>query len=271
MASRIVPVHMGSPRFDVLELEGFRITDAWFPPGEVLPFHTHDRAIFATMLQGSFEDVFRSRSYDCTPATVFTEPAGEGHANHIERAGARVLVVQPDPDFEELHHPGRGLFERIHNFRDGEIASLAARLAGEIRAPDDVAPVAAEAFVLEMVSRGARLEAREGNDPPVWLERAQEMIHAHFRDRLRIADLAEEVDVHPVHLSRVFRAHLHEPVGTYIRHLRLEWAAGELAEGDPSLSTLALRAGFSDQSHFTRAFKRYTGYTPGRYRELRAS
>lgn len=270
MAHGCVPVHMGSPRFDSLDLDGFRVTDAWFPPGEILPPHTHEWTVFAVMLQGSFLDVFRGRTLECPPATIFTEPAGERHANRIERAGARVLIVQPDHENEELLYPCRPLFDRINNFRSGKIATLASRLAREIRAPDEAAPLAAEALVLEMLAKAARLDERDGtSDPPEWLERARELIHARFRDGVTIGELAEEVEVHPVHLSRVFRTHFHQPIGEYIRHLRLEWAAAELAENESSLSAVALRAGFADQSHFTRAFKKYSGFTPGHYRALR--
>ena len=52
-----------------------------------------------------------------------------------------------------------------------------------------------------------------------------------------------------------------------MRRLRLDWAAAQLADSDVTLAQLAAEAGFVDQSHFTRAFKRHTGLTPGRYRE----
>ncbi|PYQ60569.1 MAG: AraC family transcriptional regulator, partial [Acidobacteria bacterium] len=34
-----------------------------------------------------------------------------------------------------------------------------------------------------------------------------------------------------------------------------------------SLADIAIEAGFSDQPHFSRAFKQVTGFTPARYRE----
>ena len=55
-------------------------------------------------------------------------------------------------------------------------------------------------------------------------------------------------------------------VGTYVRRLRLDWAARELARSDTALARVALVAGFADQSHFTRAFRGYTGLTPSVYR-----
>ena len=58
-------------------------------------------------------------------------------------------------------------------------------------------------------------------------------------------------------------------VGGYVRRLRLEWAAMELERTDTALAAVALAAGFADQSHFTRAFRDYTGFTPSVYRRTR--
>lgn len=271
MAHRCVPVHMGSPHYDVLDVGTFRLTHAWFPPNLVLPPHVHERSIFAVMLEGSFRDRFTRREYECDPSTVFTEPAGERHANHIENAGARVLVIQPDPDDEELLRPCRDVFSRVNHFRHGRIAGLGHRLARECASPDAVSPLAAEGLVLEMLAEAARLESRRrrDRDPPRWLEDARELIHERFTEGLRIAEIAAAVDVHPSHLARVFRAHYHTAIGSYIRNLRIEWATTRLREGEETLSTIAVRAGFADQSHFTRAFKRHMGTTPGRYRATR--
>jgi AraC family transcriptional regulator len=75
------------------------------------------------------------------------------------------------------------------------------------------------------------------------------------------------VGVHPTHLGRVFRAHYGVSVGEYGRRFRLARAATELARTDMPVAVIATRAGFADQSHFTRLFKRYAGTTPARYRE----
>jgi AraC family transcriptional regulator len=56
------------------------------------------------------------------------------------------------------------------------------------------------------------------------------------------------------------------PIGAYVRRLRLDWAASRLKMADEPIARIGLEAGFADQSHFTRAFKRYTGLTPAEYR-----
>ena len=72
--------------------------------------------------------------------------------------------------------------------------------------------------------------------------------------------------VHPAHLARVFRMHYGETIGHRLRRLRLDWAIGQLVDGDLPLRAIATEAGFAHQSHFTRAFKAYTGWSPAQYR-----
>src|SRR5438094_198063 len=51
-----------------------------------------------------------------------------------------------------------------------------------------------------------------------------------------------------------------------LRGRELSWLAWRLA-GETPLADIATEAGFADQSHFTRVFKRHVGATPARYRE----
>src|SRR5256885_155059 len=71
---------------------------------------------------------------------------------------------------------------------------------------------------------------------------------------------------HPASLARAFRAHYGLSVGEYGRRLRLAGAAAELAGSETPLAEIAANAGFADQSHFTRVFRRHVGTTPARYR-----
>src|SRR6476659_8218412 len=107
--TRAVPVTMGSPSFRSLELNGFEITEAWFPAAAVLPRHTHDRACVAVMMDGSFDLRLIGKVHRCVPTSVFTEPAGETHAIFMGPRGAHVVVVQPDPVCADLLQPFAGM------------------------------------------------------------------------------------------------------------------------------------------------------------------
>jgi AraC-like DNA-binding protein len=143
---------------------------------------------------------------------------------------------------------------------------VARRAASELRIPDSVAPFAVEGLVLELLALAARLRITDAisaeRRPPRWLGQARALLHDRYRDNLRLAEVADAVGVHPVHLARVFRLTYGTPVGTYVRGLRLSWATARLADSEDTIAQIASEAGFFDQSHFTRTFRQHFGLTP---------
>lgn len=271
-----VPVQMGSDAHLVSEAGGFRFTWARFPAGALLEAHTHERTTFAVMLEGGFDLRFgspamRRRELDCGPATIFTEPAGEKHSNRMFSDGATVVVVQPDPERRDLFGFCDDVLDSVNHFRHAAIQRLARRLAREIVDPDPLSPIAAEALALEMLVTANRMDAQSRTPPPpaAWMRRVEEIVHERFREGLAIPTIAQEVGVHPAHLAARFRATYGVPLGTYLRRLRVEWAADRIARSDEPLAAIAASAGFADQAHLTRVFKRVTGWTPARYRRAR--
>ena len=270
MAARSVPVTLGASRSRGVNVGGFLVTRVWFPPLLELPLHTHERATVAVILRGSFDGLMRTTSHPCPTATLLTEPAGELHGNLFEQAGAEVLTVQPDPARTELLEPLSGVLGEVNHIRDRSIAAVATRAACELVAPDDVAPLAVEGLILEMLALTARGRVASGvgteRRRPGWLEDARALLHDRKHQPLRVGEIADAVGVHPVHLARVFRAQYGMTIGAYVRSLRLNWAAERLAASADPIPQIALQAGFYDQSHFTRVFKRQFGCTPLAYR-----
>jgi AraC family transcriptional regulator len=128
-----------------------------------------------------------------------------------------------------------------------------------------------ESLLAEMAGLAARLPHEERKHPPVWLGRVLEKLHTEPGARLTLDDLGAEAGVHPVHLSRVFRRFLREGIGEYKRRLRIRESCRYLLNADPPLAELSLLLGFSDQSHFTREFRRVTGLTPNAFRSQLSS
>jgi len=250
-----------------MEVGGFRVTDVVFPPGLRLAAHYHERACFAVILEGSVRKAF-DRVVDTLGAGgVVTMPPRERHRDDFEGAGAHIVVIEPDP-VREPPPTAPDLFQRVHLFRDGVVAAIAWRIRHELNHPDAVTPLALDGLTLELVAAGARRLAamREESTAPAWIGQTRELLHARFAEPPAIAEIAALLGVEPERLARAFRHHTGVPIGAYVRRLRLEWTAIQLASTDESLSEIALRAGFADQSHFTRLFRRHTGVAPGAWR-----
>ena len=131
---------------------------------------------------------------------------------------------------------------------------------------DAVAPLAIQALTLEMLVQATRLDSRIERNPPQWLRQARELIHEQFAGSLSLSSVAEIVGVHAAHLAKMFRKHYGCSVGDYVRRLRLDHCAQLLTQSEKTLSTIALAAGFYDQSHFAHLFKLRFGVTPGAFR-----
>ena len=71
-----------------------------------------------------------------------------------------------------------------------------------------------------------------------------------------------------MHVSRVFRRCYGETLGDYIRRLRIKEARRRLEYGSDSIAQIAVDVGYHDESHFSKAFKKVVGTTPGLYRSV---
>jgi AraC-like DNA-binding protein len=94
--------------------------------------------------------------------------------------------------------------------------------------------------------------------------RVREYLEARPGENVSLDRLAQEAGLSPYYLCRVFRRETGLSPHAYQVLARLRLAKALLAEGVP-ISDAALEAGFFDQAHLTRHFKRVFGVTPGRY------
>ncbi len=259
---------MGSPRNRTVDTGAFRVTEIWFPPGAVLDAHTHDRSLLSVVLQGSITTTIGARRIECGPASGWTEPREEMHANRVGPVGARILVTQPDPERTDLIRPFAGLLNQVNQLVHPALVVEARRVAGELARPDSLSHLVADAHIVLVMARAMRFLEQKTRQrrPPPWLQRARDIVHEGFRGRLDLCDIAAASDVTPWHLARTFRQFFHESIGEYARALRLDWGLERLLSSDDAISAIALAAGYADQSHFTRACSAATGLAPGEYR-----
>jgi AraC family transcriptional regulator len=96
--------------------------------------------------------------------------------------------------------------------------------------------------------------------------RVLEIIHARLDARLTVEMLAHEAGLSPAHFARAFKETIGQAPHQYLLSLRLEHARHLVEIPGANLSNIAQRAGFADQAHFTRLFKRAYGITPGALR-----
>lgn len=96
------------------------------------------------------------------------------------------------------------------------------------------------------------------------VRRAREYLAEHFAESVTLANLERVASLSRFHLVRSFAARYGLSPHAYQVQLRLA-AARRLIQAGLPLAQVAAEAGFADQSHLGRHFKRTWGVTPGRY------
>src|SRR6267378_5004118 len=105
---------------------------------------------------------------------------------------------------------------------------------------------------------------------PAWAKELKEIIQDQIDTNLSLSlkEVSQSLHVHPSYLSREFSKYFDDlTFGDYIRKLRIEKSIQLLKDSKHSLSEIAYLTGFSDQSHFTRIFKKHTGKNPSAYKK----
>jgi len=79
--------------------------------------------------------------------------------------------------------------------------------------------------------------------------------------------LAAQAGVTPSHFCRIFKKANGISPHQYVMKAKLNRAVELLSQSDASLALIADSLGFTSQSHFTRAFRQFTGRTPSEFRQ----
>lgn len=94
-------------------------------------------------------------------------------------------------------------------------------------------------------------------------------IDANLAGKILIKDLAASLDLSVGHFCRAFKRTFGVPAHIWIRRRRIEFAQALMLTTGVPLSEIALSCGMSDQSNFTRSFRRIVGETPSSWRRTR--
>jgi AraC family transcriptional regulator len=110
-----------------------------------------------------------------------------------------------------------------------------------------------------------------GGMAPHRLRKAVALIDQHLdaeeEGRVALRSIAKEVGMSYFHFSRAFKQSLGMTPTNYIAERRIERAKRLMQETALPISEIALRSGFSSQSHFTTSFRRLAGVTPRSFRK----
>lgn len=97
--------------------------------------------------------------------------------------------------------------------------------------------------------------------------KAIDYISNNLNSRITLTDIAQELDMTPSYLSKLFSKETGQSLSVYIKEQKLKAAANMLQYSDISITAISEYYHFSSQSHFTASFTEYHGLTPKKFRD----
>lgn len=236
-------------------------------PRQRVGWHAHDLPCITYLYEGSYTESYRNSWVDCIAPSVLVKPGGEAHKDFYCPVGARSLVLV-------LEHMSSGdldkCLQRVTYLDHMESTHAGERLRREFVQWDDASPMIVDGLVREIVNWTLRRSAPIGRRDTLehWIDRVRERLYREYDQSVTVTELAHGENVHPDHLTRVFKKRFRMLPGEYLRCVRLARAHRAVVETTCALKDIAHDCGFSDQSHLTRLFKIRYGVTPARLRRM---
>ena len=247
------------------ELSGFSLARivASRPPAAV-PDHTHETAHLVLVLDGPYLTSAERAEPGRPPVLVYNPPRTTHRDRFEHNAGTFFTLSVSDARLESIG--SSRLPSRPLGVASGPSLRSARRLVRSFASGPPRSTARAEEQCIELLGTlldGARLSRPE---PPPWLVAARRALAGKRGEPVRLSEVAALARVHPVHLIRAFHRFFGVTPGEFVRERRLAAAKVLLEDTDLPIVEIALHAGFADQSHLTRAFRRTHARTPAAWR-----
>lgn len=241
-----------------------------------VPRHWHDEYQFCFVESGMGDLTYRGKDLLTPPASLFIVHPGEVHSNRAfddEGCSFRTVFLDIEamqncvtqlqrktstlPFFPSTIVFDKGTIRRFMTLHRS-LEQPSTRLERETHLQD---------FLVSLIDRFAEdsisLPSHRKESNP--LKRACDFMIANYNQNISLDKLADVANLSPFHFNRVFSAHFGMPPHEFQLQIRLSEVKKSL-RGGTGIAQAAHQAGFADQSHLTRHFKRVLGITPGQYK-----
>ncbi|WP_407271236.1 response regulator [Radiobacillus sp. PE A8.2] len=122
-------------------------------------------------------------------------------------------------------------------------------------------------YFLDFVSEVKKIVLSDEETLPTNMQLLLQYIEEHYAEPLSLKTLSNHFHFNASYLSSYFSSHYPEGFSEYLNHVRINKAKTILKSSTAQIATVSEQVGYSDQSYFSKVFKRLEGKSPGNYRK----
>ena len=211
------------------------------------------------------------KNFECNGAHVSLNRAGDSQAFTVGNGTVRGISIDIPAAWLKKFCLDDVVTGAGIGIRDPDLVFLARRIYEESISGDVFSPMVVDALMVELLVGFSRRLNIPKRVAPGWVQQIAAAIRHDPRHPYKLEELSKLVGYHPVHIARTFREFTGKTVGEFVRCARLDCARTLLADQRLSIAEIAQMAGFADQSHLNRLFRRCFNLTPHEVRRMQNS
>ena len=250
---------------NTLQVNGMILTDTAYTHAFV-DWHYHENMYFTFLLQGRVIEGNKKETYHCTTGSLLFHNWQEPHYNILPPGKTRGFHLELTPFFLQQYFPNATLPAGSIKIESANQKLAFYKMFLEYQQQDAYSPIAISNYLGTCLTQISE-QSLQSKAVPSWVNKIKELLYYDAAQPLTLTSLAQQLQIHPGHLSRDFAKYFHCNLGEYIRSVKLQKALQLLVETNLNLSEIAAASGFADQSHFIRLFKRQLHMLPVKARK----
>jgi two-component system response regulator YesN len=120
-------------------------------------------------------------------------------------------------------------------------------------------------IVLDYAKLGLNVE-HKSSEQSSYTDLAVDMINRYYAESISLQSVANQINVNPSYLSRLFKQEKGENFISYLTQVRIERAKSFLESGQYKVYEVADKVGYHNYTYFSKIFKKVVGVSPEEYR-----
>lgn len=246
---------------------GLLLSDMEYTHPEV-DWHRHENPYFTFLLAGDLYEENKKESYFLQPGTLVYHNWQDAHKNRKSAEYTRGFHLEFKDEWLQKFQTvcpqtnGKKLVE------DPKLKQLMFLLVMECRSGGADRELSLDLLALSILEALHGRIKRDQKSKPGWVSKLNELLLEEPEGPTTASELAKTLGLHPVYFSRIFHSFFGVSYSHYVRQLRLSRASDLILGSQLSLTEIALKSGYFDQSHFIRDFKKAYRMTPKKSSQL---
>ncbi len=232
-----------------------------YSEGFIMEPHDHKETQISFIIHGSNHEKSEITStHYGRPTEVIIKPKGLIHNNTFSNDCTILTIQLKEENHTKLHNDGM-----LKEWRSLSCNGSYQLLSSIMHCRKESEYYAHLNKVLSTFDRAGQSTI---DGPPDWLVEVKLLLESSFHSVIKNEEIGISFNKHPIYIARMFKRYFGMSMKQYVKLLRTNAAMNSIVSEEDILAGIALKNGFTDQSHLNRIFKSQTGFTPNEFKNL---